>query len=112
MRSFCLSHQGLPVQLQLCAQGCTCVPPSSGTPLTSWPRAVGKIVGDVRVNGHPWEVATFARVSGYVEQVLSRLWHPCQSGTCISPRADASTAATPGLPALTCSRVQQTRLST
>ena len=31
--------------------------------------AVGKIVGEVRVNGHPWEVATFARVSGYVEQV-------------------------------------------
>ena len=30
--------------------------------------AVGKIVGDIRVNGHAWEVATFARVSGYVEQ--------------------------------------------
>lgn len=31
-------------------------------------RAAGKITGDIRVNGHAWEVATFARVSGYVEQ--------------------------------------------
>ena len=51
-------------QLQLCAQ-----PALGFETLTSWLRAVGKIVGDVRVNGHAWEVATFARVSGYVEQV-------------------------------------------
>lgn len=30
--------------------------------------AVGRITGDVRVNGHPQSFATFARVSGYVEQ--------------------------------------------
>ena len=30
--------------------------------------AAGKIEGDVRINGHPKEQETFARVSGYVEQ--------------------------------------------
>lgn len=30
--------------------------------------AAGKIVGDVRVSGHPKVQATFARVMGYVEQ--------------------------------------------
>ena len=30
--------------------------------------AAGKIEGDVRINGHPKEQASFARVSGYVEQ--------------------------------------------
>ncbi|KAL3134591.1 transcription factor, variant 2 [Trebouxia sp. C0009 RCD-2024] len=28
----------------------------------------GKITGDIRINGHPKQQATFARVSGYVEQ--------------------------------------------
>lgn len=31
-------------------------------------RAAGKIEGDIRINGHPKQQATFARVSGYVEQ--------------------------------------------
>jgi hypothetical protein len=30
--------------------------------------AGGKITGDVRVDGHPKQAATFARVCGYVEQ--------------------------------------------
>lgn len=30
--------------------------------------AAGKIEGDIRINGHPKEQQTFARVSGYVEQ--------------------------------------------
>ena len=30
--------------------------------------AGGRIKGDVRINGHPKEQASFARVSGYVEQ--------------------------------------------
>jgi len=30
--------------------------------------AAGKIEGDVRINGYPKEQASFARVSGYVEQ--------------------------------------------
>ncbi|KAL3134274.1 ABC transporter G member 31 [Trebouxia sp. C0009 RCD-2024] len=30
--------------------------------------AGGKITGDIRINGHPKQQATFARVSGYVEQ--------------------------------------------
>ena len=30
--------------------------------------AAGKIEGDIRINGHPKQQATFARVSGYVEQ--------------------------------------------
>ena len=34
-----------------------------------WCLAGGRITGDVRVNGFPKEQATFARVSGYVEQV-------------------------------------------
>ncbi len=33
----------------------------------SW-HAVGRIEGDIRVNGFPQEHRTFARVSGYVEQ--------------------------------------------
>ena len=36
--------------------------------LNSWNFAAGKIEGDIRINGHPKEQATFARVSGYVEQ--------------------------------------------
>lgn len=31
----------------------------------------GKITGDVRINGHPKEQDSFARISGYVEQVHS-----------------------------------------
>lgn len=31
-------------------------------------KTTGLITGEIRVNGHPWEVHTFARVSGYVEQ--------------------------------------------
>jgi hypothetical protein len=31
-------------------------------------RAAGRITGDIRVNGFPWERRAFARVSGYVEQ--------------------------------------------
>ena len=31
-------------------------------------RAAGRISGDIRVNGFPWERRTFARISGYVEQ--------------------------------------------
>ena len=31
--------------------------------------AVGRVTGDVRVNGFPWDRASFARVSGYVEQI-------------------------------------------
>jgi hypothetical protein len=30
--------------------------------------AAGKIEGDIRINGHPKEQSSFARVSGYVEQ--------------------------------------------
>lgn len=30
--------------------------------------AAGRITGDVRVNGHPWQSTTYARLSGYVEQ--------------------------------------------
>lgn len=30
--------------------------------------AAGRISGDIRVNGFPWERRTFARISGYVEQ--------------------------------------------
>ena len=30
--------------------------------------AAGRIEGDVRINGHPKEQSSFARVSGYVEQ--------------------------------------------
>ena len=32
------------------------------------PYAGGRIEGDVRINGHPKEQSSFARVSGYVEQ--------------------------------------------
>ena len=31
-------------------------------------RAAGRITGDIRVNGFPWERRSFARISGYVEQ--------------------------------------------
>lgn len=30
--------------------------------------AAGKIEGDIRINGHPKQQSSFARVSGYVEQ--------------------------------------------
>jgi len=30
--------------------------------------AAGRITGDIRVNGHPCNKATYARLSGYVEQ--------------------------------------------
>ena len=30
--------------------------------------AAGRITGDIRVNGNPWHRATYARMSGYVEQ--------------------------------------------
>ena len=36
--------------------------------LTECVVAAGKIEGDIRINGHPKQQATFARVSGYVEQ--------------------------------------------
>ena len=64
----CLSllHHVLPCQL---AHGTADAGGLPGTAmLTCSMLAVGKILGDIRVNGHPWEVATFARVSGYVEQ--------------------------------------------
>ncbi|EIE25913.1 ATP-binding cassette transporter [Coccomyxa subellipsoidea C-169] len=31
-------------------------------------KTTGRITGEVRVNGHPWESTTYARLSGYVEQ--------------------------------------------
>ncbi len=32
-------------------------------------KTAGRITGDVRVNGHPQVFSTFARISGYCEQV-------------------------------------------
>lgn len=44
----------------------------------------GKYTGDVRISGHPKEQASFARVSGYVEQfdIVSLRLQSVQSSAC------------------------------
>ncbi len=43
----------------------------SASALTQWSNAGGRIEGEVLVNGHPQEAATFARISGYVSACSS-----------------------------------------
>lgn len=77
-----LPHACLPSLHGLLACGQACGLPSlyAGRPkllLTYNFAAGGRTEGDIRVNGHPKVQATFARVSGYVEQT----GQPCRSMT-------------------------------
>ena len=59
-------------------------------------RAAGRISGDIRVNGFPWERRTFARISGYVEQTDVNAPKVRQQRSCCALATCALVTPSPG----------------